>query len=76
LKFKNSELKCQFSDSKLKSPFLDSNLKKFWIEILIIRIENNNFESKYQILDQISFLIWNKNSKNSNNFLRNWNSSC
>jgi hypothetical protein len=29
------------------------------MEILIVRIENNNLELKYQILDQISFLNLN-----------------
>jgi len=33
--------------------------KKIWIEILIVRIENNNLEFKYQNLDQISFLSLN-----------------
>jgi hypothetical protein len=40
----------------------------FWIEILILRFENNNLEFKYQFLDQISFL-------NLNNNFQNWNST-
>jgi hypothetical protein len=49
-------------------------IKKNWIEIFMARIENNNLEFKYQNLDQISFLSLNIYFKNSNNFLRNWNS--
>jgi hypothetical protein len=36
----------------------------FWIEILILRFENNNLEFKYQFLDQISFLNLNNNFQN------------
>jgi hypothetical protein len=38
--------------------------KKIPIEILIFRSENNNLESKYQFLDQISILNLNNNFQN------------
>jgi len=41
------------------------------MEILIVRIENNNLEFKYQILDQISFLNLNNLKKVQVFFLRN-----
>jgi len=38
--------------------------KKIQIEILIFKSENNNLESKYQFLDQISILNLNNNFQN------------
>jgi hypothetical protein len=35
---------------------LKTKLIIFWIEILILRIQNNNFELQFQVSNQINFL--------------------
>jgi len=64
----NNNLELQFQVSNQISSFI--YILKIKIEILIVRIKNNNLEFKNQNFDHISFLNLNKILKNSNNFLR------
>jgi len=67
LKLQNSSIKFQVQIKIFKIKMSIFRLNNcFWIEILILRFKNNNWEFKYQGLDQVNFL-------NLNNNFENWN---
>ncbi len=67
LKLQNSSIKFQVQIKIFKIKMSIFRLNNcFWIEILIFRFKNNNWEFKYQGLDQVNFL-------NLNNNFENWN---